>query len=322
MVNLRRVLPEDANQFQGDLNDEMSPRRFASSAEGRIRESQSMGEHRMFETVELRESEFQEIRTLVDSLCGINLHDGKKELVKARLNKRIRTLGLTDFAAYLKYIQHDGTGDELIHLVDSISTNQTYFFREEQHLDFLNNELLPLWNSQKRKNEEIRIWSAGCSSGEEPYSLAIILCESQNIKDFAFHIWATDISTKMLYIAKNGIYRSDKVDKIPHHLRRKYFLQGTKKWAGYFRVKPVLRNLIAFDRINLMDPWNAGHKLDLIFCRNVMIYFEKKKCEILINKFWDQLKPGGILVIGHAESFIGIKHNFVNMGPTIYKKMA
>lgn len=270
---------------------------------------------------EIKEKEFNHISSMVHELCGINLHVGKKELVKSRLSKRLRSLGINDFGEYIKYIENDISKDEFTTMVDLLSTNLTSFYRENNHFNYVAKILIPDWN-QNLKDREIKIWSAGCSSGEEPYTLAIVVKEAGNIlKSKDVKILATDISTRMLDTAKSGIYTEERLKNIPMDIRRKYFLKGSDKLSKYYSVKPDLKELIGFGRLNLLGDWPMTSRFDLIFCRNVMIYFDKPTQGKLVNRFWNILKPGGILMVGHSESLTGITHNFKYVQPTIYRKI-
>jgi len=267
----------------------------------------------------LSEHQFLQISNLVKGLCGINLHEGKKELVKARLSKRLRILGLTNFADYLDYIRDDSSGMELTLMVDSLSTNLTSFFREMEHFNHLTDKVVksPLHLSTRR----LRVWSAGCSSGEEPYSIAISLCESiSDIMKWDVRILATDISTRMLNRAKQGVYSPDRLDKMPRHLRSRYFTPIKLLEGTVFQVSNQLRSLVHFGWLNLMNPWPMKGLFDVIFCRNVMIYFDKPTQNKLVRRLFDILAPGGMLFIGHSESLAGVEHAFRYVIPTVYEK--
>lgn len=272
--------------------------------------------------IELTDKEFDKISRLVYEQCGINLQDGKKELVKARLGKRLRSGQFESFRDYYQYVVKDPSGQELINLLDSISTNFTFFFREQKHFDYLRSEFLPELMRRKRNNgNRIRFWSAGCSSGEEAYSLAITLLEAiDNPLVWDVMIMATDISTKVLKIAKSGIYHKERIHSIQPASVKKYFLRGDHHWQDYVKVKDQVKQLVHFKRYNLMDPFNFKDSFDCIFCRNVMIYFDKKTQAALVSRFYECLGEGGVLFIGHSESLTGISHPFHYIRPAIYKK--
>ncbi len=271
---------------------------------------------------EMTDGDFKKITTLVYNLSGINLHDGKKELVKARLGKRMRSGRFQSFGDYYRYVVQDQTGQELIYLLDSLATNFTHFFRETKHFDFLKEEFLPdLMGLRQKKGSKLRFWSAGCSSGEEPYSLGITLLESlKNPELWNLKILATDLSTKVLQMAASGVYSRERIRTILPSIVKKYFLSGSDSWRDYVKVKEVLRRYISFERLNLKEEFSFPEPFDCIFCRNVMIYFDKPTQASLINRFYDSLTRGGVLLIGHSESLTGIQHRFRYLKPAIYKK--
>jgi len=272
-------------------------------------------------TAELSERDFWRISALVYEKCGINLHDGKKELVRARLNKRLREGHFKDFRTYYRFLTERDSGDELVRMLDSISTNLTSFFREKKHFDFLKEKVFPSYVEEKRKSRKLRYWSAGCSSGEEPYSLAMWLLEyfSESLP-FDIQILATDISSKALAIAQRGVYTSKRLANMPILIPSKYFQRGFGSQEGYFRVKESLRKLIEFRRFNLIAPFPFREAFNVIFCRNVMIYFDKKTQQSLIDNLYDSLSHGGYLLVGHSESLMSIRHGFRYVMPSIYHK--
>jgi len=273
--------------------------------------------------VTLREKDFRRISDVIYEHCGINLHGGKKELVRARLAKRLREGHFNTFAEYIQHVLDDSTGRELSALVDSISTNLTKFFREDQHFEYVRTQLLPRIIASKQHSSAFRIraWSAGCSSGEEPYSIAITLLEGiQGKGRWDVKLLATDVSTRILERAKKGVYEQDRIDPISLPLRNRYLTRRREGTKEVYEVGSALRELIVFRYLNLMQDWPIKGPLDFIFCRNVMIYFDKPTQERLINRFYDLLGPGGILFTGHSESLTGIKHAFKYVQPTIYLK--
>lgn len=275
------------------------------------------------DAVVLTERDFRKISDLVYKHCGINLHEGKKELVRARLAKRLRIGNFKTFPQYIKHVLEDGTGKEFSILIDSLSTNLTSFFREGQHFEFLRSKFLPVLLEQKRKsrNFRIRIWSAGCSSGEEPYSIAITLLEAIAGQDrWDMKILATDISTSMLETARRGIYGPERIEPVGKIQRSKYLAARQIDKEKVFEVKRVLKDVVMFKYLNLMKEWPVRGPVDFIFCRNVMIYFDKATQQRLINRFWDLLDSGGVLFTGHSESLTGVKHKFNYIQPTIYMK--
>jgi chemotaxis protein methyltransferase CheR len=273
--------------------------------------------------LKLKDTEFRKIKNLVYEHCGIYLSDAKKELVRTRLSKRLRQVKISSFRDYLEYVLNDSTGREFTILIDSISTNFTSFFREQKHFDYLKKELLPQ-RMKKRKSDNlslIRTWSAGCSSGEEPYTIAITLHEFfQDYPSWNLKILASDISTRMLQTAQRGIYEHTKIKPLTSYQKNCYLEQINENNKKYYRVKPVLKKYIIFNNLNLIKEWPIKVPLDFIFCRNVMIYFDKSVQEKLINRFWDNLDYGGVLFTGHSESLTGIRHKFKYIQPTIYMK--
>jgi len=275
----------------------------------------------MIQTPTLSDEEFRRFSSLIYNKCGICLHEGKKELVRARLNKRLRHTGIDNFKDYYNYLIKDDTGEELVVMLDAISTNKTSFFREIKHFDFLNEKVFPMYNEGKF-GKKLRFWSAACSSGEEPYTLAMSIYEYFGTNSgYNMKILASDISTKVLSEAQMGIYPDDRLENIPPNIVRTYFQQGTGRQKGYLRVKPFLRDMIKFKRLNLMDDFPFKSVFHFIFCRNVMIYFDKNTQERLVNKFYECMQPGAFLMIGHSESLTGVKHPFKYIQPSIYQKL-
>ena len=273
--------------------------------------------------ITLDESEFQRISELVHEHCGINLHDGKKELVRARLAKRLREGRFSSFSQYIEHVLDDPTGQELSILVDSLSTNLTKFFREEQHFDYMRREFLPglLAAKRSRKQWRIRGWSAGCSSGEEPYSIAITLLEAiAGQGRWDVKLLATDVSTRVLEKARRGTYDEERVEPIPAPWRSKYLRSIRRSGQALYEVDESLMDIVVLRHLNLMEDWPVKRPIDFIFCRNVMIYFDKPTQSRLIQRFYNLLDAGGILFTGHSESLTGIEHAFRYVKPTIYMK--
>ena len=274
----------------------------------------------------LTEGEFTKLSDLVYRHCGINLHDGKMELVRARLAKQMRIGGFATAGEYIDHVLSDPSGEEFKKLIDALSTNLTSFFREKNHFDYLQCELLPrLLEAKKRRgNRRLRAWSAGCSTGEEPYSLAMILLEAtgggggQGAWDVK--LLATDISTRVLAHARRGTYDKKRADGVPPQLRNKHLAVNKLDGRIFYDASPALKNLISFRHLNLMQAWPFAGPFDFIFCRNVMIYFDKPTQQRLVGRFFDCLAPGGVLFTGHSESLTGIAHGFKYVQPTIYAK--
>jgi len=271
---------------------------------------------------ELRDSDFEKISRLVYDHCGINLHDGKKELVKARLNKRLREGDFKSFGDYYRHvITAEGT-DELVSMIDSLSTNVTFFFREENHFVKLRQMLPDMLKAPagRGRSGKFRMWSAGCSTGEEPYSLAITACQCAAVKPADVTITATDISTRVLQAAARGVYQQDKLKNVPQGVLQKYFQSGCGRWEGHCRIKKEIRDMVRFQRFNLMETPPADFLFDIIFCRNVMIYFDKATQGALVNRFYKSLNKGGYFFVGHSESLTGLEHGFEYIQPSVYRK--
>ncbi len=273
---------------------------------------------------ELRVREFNLFRKLIYGKSGIKLNDSKLELVRSRLAKRLRQLSIPTFKEYYSLLSEQLDGPETLHMLDAITTNQTSFFREPKHFDFLNKTALAnlLEEKEQTRDRTFKVWSAGCSTGEEPYSLTITLLEFlENYPGYSLKILATDLSTQVLSLAAKGIYEKKNLPNIQLNTLKKYFFKGEKKWEGFCKVRPELSKFIQFKRFNLMEnhfPFSSS--FDIIFCRNVMIYFDKKTQETLVNKHCSALKKGGYFFIGHSESLTGTNHHFNYIQPTIYRK--
>ncbi|MBX3303985.1 MAG: protein-glutamate O-methyltransferase [Nitrospira sp.] len=262
--------------------------------------------------------EFHRFRTLIYNESGIALSEQKQSLLASRLSKRLRDLGLETFSEYYDHVMSDPSREEFTRMLDLISTNKTDFFRESKHFDYLRDRILPELEQEKR----IRIWSSACSTGEEPYTIAITLFESvKNPAQWDFKILASDLSTRVLAKAAAGTYDEDRFRGVPPEVVRRHFLRGRGVRTGLFKAKPHLAATIQFRRLNLMDErFPIKTPLDLIFCRNVMIYFDRPTQERLVNKFYRYLKPGGYLFTGHSESLQWVDHPFKAWAPTIYRK--
>jgi chemotaxis protein methyltransferase CheR len=269
--------------------------------------------------------EFELFRSLIYDTCGINLQLSKKELVKARLSKRLSKIGTNSFNDYYKYVtKTDQTGKELIHLIDSISTNKTDFFREIKHFDFLNTTLLPELVAKKEKNNDkkLRIWCAASSSGEEPYTLAItVLNHMKPSNGWDIKILATDISTEILQKAVAGIYKMESMKDIPPGTVSAHFSKVIVDNAHCYEAKDHLKDLITYRRFNLMtEKFPFKYPFDFIFCRNVMIYFDPETQHRLVSKFYDCLPKNGYLFIGHSETLSKSKSSFNYTQPAVYQK--
>lgn len=267
--------------------------------------------------------EFRFLREFVREHLGISLGEHKTQLVQGRLARRLRALRLPDYAAYCELLRADPER-ELGELASAISTNVTSFFREPHHFDLLADKLLPDWLARKRRSEDrLRIWSAGCSTGEEPYAIAIVLAEAlerHGLRQVDAKILATDISPRALAAARSGVYAADKLDGISESRRRRWTIEGTGEQTGHVSMHPRLRELISVRPLNLMHEWPMRGPFDAIFCRNVVIYFDQPSKQRLFRRFADMLPAGGHLFLGHSESMHGADAGFELAGRTAYRK--
>ncbi len=264
---------------------------------------------------ELNEKQFREISDLVYRHCGINLNDGKEALVKARLMKRFRAIGMDSVESYLELIQSKAGDHELDHMIDAMTTNKTSFFREIEHFKFLREMVLPQF-----KGRRMRCWSAACSSGEEPYSLAMLLREHlSDIDRRDVLILATDISRRMLEKGSKALYPEETLKDLPSSYQQKYFVR-LRNTACTYQISDTVRSMVRLARLNLMDSWPMKGPFHVIFCRNVMIYFDRVTQQQLINRFWELLGPGGYLFVGHSEGLSAITHKFKYVRPATYRK--
>ena len=270
----------------------------------------------------LTDRQFEKISSLVYEICGINLHVGKKQLAHSRLSKRLRTLEMSTFDEYLEYLADNS--QEVVDMLDAISTNLTSFFREPQHFEYLSRVTIARLIAERGRDghRRLRIWSAGCSSGEEPYTIAIVIKhEIQDIARWDAAILATDINTRMLETAGRGEYDEPRLKSVPGNMRQSYFDCIAPRKPRRYRMKQDVKNLVAFARLNLLEKWPMRGRFDVIFCRNTMIYFDKPTQGKLVNRFYEKLNEGGTLFIGHSESLTGIKHSFKYVEPTVYEKV-
>ena len=277
------------------------------------------------ELKDLTDKDFELFRKLIYEQSGISLNKTKKELLRTRLRARLTREGYKSYRDYYNFVSSDKSGEALIPLLDDISTNLTSFFREMNHFNFLNS-VLPEWIERKGKARDtaFRVWSAGCSTGEEPYSIMFTLLAHlhTNMPPWDIKYLATDISTEVLKKAYLGIYPKEKTDGVPPDYFKAYFQKGEPvKNREMVRVRPDVRKYLTFKRFNLMNHlFPFKYQFDFIFCRNVMIYFDRPTQEVLVAKFHRHLKPGGYLFIGHSESLTGLKNDFKYIQPTIYQK--
>ncbi|KPK02404.1 MAG: chemotaxis protein CheR [Nitrospira bacterium SG8_35_4] len=274
----------------------------------------------------LSDRDFDRLSEFIHTECGIKMPPSKKIMLQARLQKRLRKLSMTSMSEYCSYLfSPAGIENELIHMIDVVTTNKTDFFREPKHFDYMVQKALPELMAGKGVGirHKLTVWSAGCSTGEEPYTLAMLL------KDFAdqypgfnfdFLILATDISTRALEIAKRAIYDNEKVAPVPPEMKKRYLLRGKNDKKGYVRIVPELRDVVRFRRLNFLEgTYGMSEPMDIIFCRNVIIYFDRATQEKLMNRFARQLSPGGYIFIGHSETLHGLNVPLVQVAPTVYR---
>lgn len=264
---------------------------------------------------------FERLSTYVTREYGIKLPPAKKSMLESRLNKKVKSLGLASYKDFLDFIFSEaGKQGELYHVIDLITTNKTDFFREAAHFYFLTNEFLPAYKKEFGRNN-LNIWSAGCSTGEEPYTIIMAMEEfKKKNPETAYSIVASDVSIRVIQTAFQGVYDIERIDPVPLELKRTYFMRS-KTNPKLVRVKPQFRKKLQFKRINFMDNHYGVTKAeyDFIFCRNVLIYFDKQTQERVINKFCSYLKPGGLLFLGHSESIIGMNVPLKQIRPTVYR---
>jgi chemotaxis protein methyltransferase CheR len=271
--------------------------------------------------IQLGDQEFNFIRTVVEKNAGIILNISKRQLVQGRLARRVRELGLRTFAEYCEMVRNGGP-EELVGLINAITTNVTSFFREIHHFETLASLMLPEAMQRNERSHRMRIWSAGCSSGEEPYSIAMTAAETlAGTRGWDFKILATDIDSEILNTAARGVYPADRLQGVSDERRNRWFVSGTGAAAGQVRVKPELQTMITFRTLNLMGDWPMHGPFDVIFCRNVMIYFDQPTREKLLMRYAGLLADGGYLCLGHSESIHTTHTKFKLVGRTIYRKI-
>ncbi|MGV6815734.1 MAG: CheR family methyltransferase [Thiotrichales bacterium] len=270
----------------------------------------------------LTDEEFRYFKELAKKVSGISLADNKKELVYGRVSRRLRTLSLNSFKEYIQILEKRDPA-ELEQFSNMITTNLTSFFRESHHFDFLKSNVMPSLMKARSSTKKISIWSAGCSTGEEPYSIAMALLDGvPNIKSWNIKIYATDIDSKVVQHARNGVYELDKVSGLPGTYMERFFMKGVGQNKGFARVKKEVSDLIEFSQLNLMNTWPFDTQLDIIFCRNVVIYFDQETQTRLFSRFSDALADDGRFFAGHSEALYKVTDKFDLLGKTVYQKVA
>jgi chemotaxis protein methyltransferase CheR len=266
--------------------------------------------------------DFNFLSNLVGLNTGINLTDDKRELVYGRVAKRLRLLGLQSFSDYCMLLKQEDP-EEVKHFINSITTNVTSFFREAHHFEYLANKVIPdiIRKKAGETRPQLRIWSAGCSSGEEPYSIAMVLRENiRDIDRWDARILATDLDSNVLESAKIAEYPIERTNDISTDRKKRWMLMGTGKKRGRVKIRTDIRDMVHFKQLNLTQKWPISGMFDCIFFRNVAIYFKRETRIQLLDRFADQLEDNGTLFVGHAESLVGISDRFANTGHTIHQK--
>ncbi|MCX6537701.1 MAG: protein-glutamate O-methyltransferase CheR [Acidobacteria bacterium] len=271
------------------------------------------------EPLVLSDRDLARVVKLVYQRAGINLHDGKRELITARLQKRLRHLRMSSFGQYLDVLDRDGVGEEMTAFLDAIATNHTSFFREPQHFDLLRSRVVPELVARPGW-PCVDIWSAACSTGEEPYTLAMTLAESLPNGAEGYRMLASDLSTKALTAARSATYKIERVKDLPLDVLRRHFERGMGAQQGLARVVPLLRRQIEFIQLNLIEIGDLGRAFDVIFCRNVMIYFDLHVQQRVVSMLERHLRPNGYLFISHSESLNGVSHGLRWIAPAVYQR--
>lgn len=267
------------------------------------------------------EKDFNSLREVSSKYTGIIVTDEKYDMYYSRLVKRLRKLSLNDFSSYVTYLKAN-KATEFTPFIDSITTNLTSFFRERHHFDQMRIELIPEICSRNDVAKGIKIWSAGCSTGEEPYTIAMTFTEGlENIPGIEARILATDIDTTVLSTASRGIYDIERLKGLPKNIIKRFFFKGKGGNSGKVKVSPELLKIIKFKQVNLMQEWPINEKFHFIFCRNVVIYFDRPTKIKLFDRFAEQMVEGGIMILGHSESLQGLTDRFETIGKTIYRKI-
>jgi len=277
---------------------------------------------------EMSANDFCRLSEFIHSHYGIKLPDSKKIMLESRLRKRLYALHMKSYEEYSRYVfSKSGLENELVHMIDLVTTNKTDFYREPMHFDYLVREALPELIRKERTGtaKRLEVWSAGCATGEEPYTIAMVVNEF--FEGFGepherFEILATDISTKALDVARMAIYDEERIEPLPNDMKDKYMMRSKDRSKRLIRITPELRSRVQFRRLNFMDgDFGISEPMDIIFCRNVLIYFDGKTQENLINKFCDYLVHGGYMFVGHSESLSGMNSPLASVAPTIYRKV-
>ncbi len=273
---------------------------------------------------QLSQNEFDKLSRFIYKESGIKMPPVKRIMLQSRLQKRLRELKMTNFKDYIEYVfSQEGLNNEIIHMLDVVSTNKTDFFREPVHFDFLTSTVLPEFIDQRTGYKTLKVWSAGCSSGEEPYTIAIVLADfAEKNPGFDFSIIGTDISTQILQKAIDAVYKEERVANIPLETKRKYLLRSKDRKNPTVKIGSLLRSKVRFGRLNFMDnTYDIADTFDVVFCRNVLIYFDRETQEKVIQKLCTKLRPDGYFFLGHSESIMNMQVPLKQIKPTIFRRV-
>jgi chemotaxis protein methyltransferase CheR len=271
----------------------------------------------------LSNSDMGRLRSLIYAQSGINLSVEKKTMLELRLRPRLRALAVDSYREYCDYLfSAPGQREEIVPLLDAVSTNKTDFFREPGHFEYLQAKVLPDMMQGNTGGRPLLVWSAGCSSGEEPYTIAMVLSEYARLHPgLRFRVLATDLCMTVLQEASVAVFNTEVAAPVPAELRRRYFLRSRDRSSKQIRIVPELRNLVEFRRLNFMDTdYGLKEKADVIFCRNVIIYFDRATQENILQKLAGHLAPGGYIFLGHSETLSGLDLPLISAGPSTYRK--
>ena len=273
---------------------------------------------------QLTQDEFDKLSKFIYKESGIKMPPVKRVMLQSRLQKRLRELNMVNFKEYIEYVfSKEGLNGEIIHMLDVVSTNKTDFFREPVHFDFLSQEALPQFIQDKSNPKMLKVWSAGCSSGEEPYTISIVLADfAEKNPGFDYSIIGTDISTQILQKAVDAVYKEDRIHIIPLDTKKKYFLRSKDRANPTVKVSSNIRRKVRFGRLNFMDSYyDIPEMFDVVFCRNVLIYFDRETQEKVIQKLCMKLKPNGYFFLGHSESIMNMDVPLKQVKPTIFRRI-
>ncbi len=294
-----------------------------AAAEGGVRTEAGSAFGESGREEKLSKSDFERLRQLIYEQSGINLNADKRTMLELRIKRRLRSLNHGSFEEYCHYLfGAQGLRQEIVHLIDVVSTNKTDFFREPEHFDFLMQKAVPELVARSSNGRPWLVWSAGCATGEEPYTLAMLLqAWSEEHPGFRFKVLATDISTTVLAKAEKGIFSQEVVRPVPVAMQKKYFLRSRDRSSNLMRVVPELRRQVEFRRLNFMDAdFGLSEKMEAIFCRNVMIYFDRSTQERIVQKLARHLLPGGYLFVGHSETLHDLDVPLTAVAPALYRR--